>query len=46
MHLQPSFGKARAVGEAIISTMFSKGDDARIPVVRYPEPTARPLRCA
>lgn len=33
MHLQPSFGKARAVGEAIISTMFKSGDDARIPVV-------------
>jgi cyanophycin synthetase len=33
MHLQPSFGKARAVGEAIISSMFNKGDDARIPVV-------------
>lgn len=33
MHLQPSFGKARAVGEAIISAMFSKGDNARIPLV-------------
>lgn len=33
MHLQPSYGKARAVGEAIISTMFNTGDDARIPVV-------------
>ncbi len=33
MHLQPSFGKARAVGEAIISTMFAEGDDGRIPVV-------------
>jgi cyanophycin synthetase len=33
MHLQPSFGKARAVGEAIISMMFNKGDDARIPLV-------------
>ena len=33
MHLQPSYGKARAVGEAIISTIFKKGDDARIPVV-------------
>lgn len=33
MHLQPSFGKARGVGEAIISSMFNKGDDARIPVV-------------
>ena len=33
MHLQPSFGKGRAVGEAIISTMFADGDNARIPVV-------------
>jgi cyanophycin synthetase len=33
MHLQPSFGKGRAVGEAIIANMFADGDDARIPVV-------------
>jgi len=33
MHLQPSYGKARPVGEAIISTIFGKGDDARIPIV-------------
>lgn len=33
MHLQPSFGKARNVGEAIISTMFEKNEDARIPIV-------------
>ncbi len=33
MHLQPSFGKGRAVGEAIISTMFAAGDNGRIPVV-------------
>ena len=33
MHLQPSFGKGRAVGEAIIATMFADGDDARVPVV-------------
>ncbi len=33
MHLQPSFGKGRAVGEAIVSTMFKDGDDGRIPVV-------------
>ena len=32
MHLSPSFGKGRGVGEAIISTMFSAGDNARIPV--------------
>jgi cyanophycin synthetase len=33
MHLQPSFGKGRPVGEAIISAMFQDGDDGRIPVV-------------
>jgi cyanophycin synthetase len=33
MHLQPSFGKGRPVGEAIISTMFKDGDNGRIPVV-------------
>jgi cyanophycin synthetase len=33
MHLSPSFGKGRAVGEAIISSMFEDGDDGRIPVV-------------
>jgi cyanophycin synthetase len=33
MHLSPSFGKARPVGEAIVSTMFAQGDNARIPVV-------------
>ena len=33
MHLSPSFGKARPVGEAIISTMFAEGDNARIPIV-------------
>ncbi|WP_170942310.1 cyanophycin synthetase, partial [Noviherbaspirillum denitrificans] len=33
MHLQPSYGKGRPVGEAIISTMFKDGDDGRIPVV-------------
>jgi len=33
MHLTPSFGKGRAVGDAIISTMFADGDDGRIPVV-------------
>lgn len=33
MHLSPSFGKARPVGEAIISTMFADGENARIPVV-------------
>ena len=33
MHLNPSFGKGRAVGEAIAAMMFADGDDARIPVV-------------
>ena len=33
MHLSPSFGKGRAVGEAIINTLFAEGDDGRIPVV-------------
>jgi cyanophycin synthetase len=33
MHLQPSYGKGRAVGDAIISSMYAPGDDGRIPVV-------------
>jgi len=33
MHLQPSFGKGRPVGAAIIASMFADGDDARIPLV-------------
>ena len=33
MHLQPSFGKGRPVGEAIVSEMFGDGEDGRIPVV-------------
>ena len=33
MHLQPSFGKGRPVGEAIIGELFGDGDDGRIPVV-------------
>jgi cyanophycin synthetase len=33
MHLQPSSGEGRPVGEAIIANMFKNGDDARIPVV-------------
>lgn len=33
MHLQPSFGKGRAVGEAVIATMYPDGDNGRIPVV-------------
>jgi cyanophycin synthetase len=33
MHLSPSFGKGRAVGEAIISSMFKNGQDGRIPII-------------
>lgn len=33
MHLDPSFGKGRPVGKAIIAGMFANGDDGRIPVV-------------
>jgi cyanophycin synthetase len=33
MHISPSFGKGRAVGEAIMDTLYAPGDDARIPVV-------------
>jgi len=33
MHLSPSFGKGRAVGEAIVGMMFAAGESARIPVV-------------
>lgn len=33
MHLNPSYGKGRPVGEAIIAKMFQNGDDGRIPVV-------------
>jgi cyanophycin synthetase len=33
MHLSPSYGKGRPVGEAIISTLFGEHDNGRIPVV-------------
>ena len=33
MHLSPSFGKGRNVGEAVISHMYPDGGDGRIPVV-------------
>ncbi|MCE2681236.1 MAG: cyanophycin synthetase [Burkholderiales bacterium] len=33
MHLDPSYGPARDVGEAIINNMFKNGSDARIPLV-------------
>lgn len=33
MHISPSYGKGRAVGAAIMSTMFEDGDNGRIPLV-------------
>jgi cyanophycin synthetase len=33
MHISPSFGKGRAVGEAMVDELFNHGDDGRIPVV-------------
>ncbi|MEB0141005.1 MULTISPECIES: cyanophycin synthetase [unclassified Undibacterium] len=33
MHLSPSFGKGRAVGEAIVNAMFEESEDGRIPIV-------------
>lgn len=33
MHLNPSYGKSRPVGEDIINMMFPPGEDGRIPVV-------------
>ncbi|MGA0612514.1 cyanophycin synthetase [Caldimonas sp. KR1-144] len=33
MHLSPSYGKGRNVGEAIINHLYAPGDDGRIPVV-------------
>ena len=33
MHLHPSYGKGRAVGDAIISMMFGPGENGRIPLV-------------
>ena len=33
MHLNPSFGKGRNVGQAVITAMFEPNQDARIPVV-------------
>jgi len=33
MHLDPSYGKGRPAGEAIVSLLFGPGDDGRIPVV-------------
>ena len=33
MHIAPSYGKGRAVGEAIVADLFPHGEDGRIPVV-------------
>jgi cyanophycin synthetase len=33
MHLAPSYGRGRPVGEAVINAMFAPGEDGRIPVV-------------
>ncbi len=33
MHLSPSYGKGRNVGQAIIDHMFAPGEDGRIPLV-------------
>ena len=33
MHLAPSFGKPRPIGEAIVDMLYEDGDDGRIPVV-------------
>jgi len=33
MHLDPSFGKGRDVGKAIVDMMFPNGENARIPIV-------------
>ncbi len=33
MHLAPSYGKPRAVGQAMVNMLFAPGQDGRIPVV-------------
>ena len=33
MHVSPSFGRGRPVGEAIVDELFAPGDDGRVPVV-------------
>ena len=33
MHLAPSYGKPRAIGQAMVSEVFAHGQDGRIPVV-------------
>lgn len=43
MHLEPSAGKARPVGEAVIDLLFGPGDDGRIPLVAVTGGESRPL---
>jgi len=33
MHLAPSYGKPRAIGQAIVDRLYAHGDDGRIPTV-------------
>ena len=33
MHLEPSFGKSRPVGEAVVSAIFNPSDNGRVPLV-------------
>lgn len=33
MHLEPSEGRGRPVGEAIVSTLYADGDEGRVPLV-------------
>jgi cyanophycin synthetase len=33
MHISPSYGKGREVGEAVVSRLFAPGENGRIPVV-------------
>ena len=33
MHISPSFGRGRPVGEAVMDTLYAAGDDGRIPIV-------------
>ncbi|HEY0201546.1 MAG TPA: cyanophycin synthetase [Burkholderiaceae bacterium] len=33
MHITPSYGRGRPVGEAMVNNLFGHGDDGRIPVV-------------
>ncbi len=33
MHITPSYGKGRAVGEAVVASLYPDGDNGRIPIV-------------